>query len=146
MWMGFRHGLRISELCNLKWSDVDFKKATLYVRRLKGSEDSTHPIHRDELRALRRLRAKSEGAFLFETMRGGPVAPASFRKTFASWGEQAGIPFPVNPHMLRHACGYHLANKGVDTRTLQAYLGHANIQHTVAYTKLDAGRFKSLWD
>ena len=60
-------------------------------------------------------------------------------------GVEAKIPFPVHAHMLRHACGYALANKGVDTRTLQAYLGHRSIQSTVRYTELGPGRFKNLW-
>jgi site-specific recombinase XerD len=58
---------------------------------------------------------------------------------------QAGIPFPVHPHMLRHACGYYLASKGQDTRAIQAYLGHKNIQHTVRYTELAPGRFNDFW-
>lgn len=57
-------------------------------------------------------------------------------------GIEAELGFPVHPHMLRHACGFALANKGQDTRALQAYLGHRNIQHTVRYTELSPGRFK----
>ena len=60
-------------------------------------------------------------------------------------GEAAGLGFPAHPHMLRHACGFALANKGHDTRTLQAYLGHKNIQHTVSYTELSPDRFKDFW-
>jgi type 1 fimbriae regulatory protein FimB/type 1 fimbriae regulatory protein FimE len=58
----------------------------------------------------------------------------------------ARMPFPVHPHMLRHACGYKLANDGQDTHALQHYLGHKNIQHTVRYTELSPARFKSFWD
>jgi type 1 fimbriae regulatory protein FimB/type 1 fimbriae regulatory protein FimE len=57
----------------------------------------------------------------------------------------AGLPFKARPHMLRHACGFTLANKGHDTRALQAYLGHKNIQHTVRYTELAPTRFKNVW-
>ena len=60
-------------------------------------------------------------------------------------GVEAKLGFPAHPHMLRHACGFALANKGHDTRALQAYLGHRNIQHTVRYTELSPGRFKDFW-
>jgi site-specific recombinase XerD len=61
-------------------------------------------------------------------------------------GEAAALPFPVHPHMLRHACGFYLANKNTDTRTIQHYLGHRNIQHTVRYTELAPQRFQDFWD
>ena len=60
-------------------------------------------------------------------------------------GARAEMPFPVHPHMLRHGCGYALANAGHDTRALQAWLGHKNIQHTVRYTELAPDRFKNFW-
>jgi site-specific recombinase XerD len=60
-------------------------------------------------------------------------------------GAQAKLGFKAHPHMLRHACGYKLANDGHDTRALQAYLGHKNIQHTVRYTEWAPTRFKDFW-
>jgi type 1 fimbriae regulatory protein FimB/type 1 fimbriae regulatory protein FimE len=63
----------------------------------------------------------------------------------ARLGVAAKFKFPVHPHMFRHAAGYKLANDGHDTRALQAYLGHKNIQHTVRYTELDSGRFRDFW-
>jgi integrase len=60
-------------------------------------------------------------------------------------GRRAGMPFTIFPHMLRHGCGYALANAGHDTRALQAGLGHKNIQHTVRYTELAPDRFKNFW-
>ena len=60
-------------------------------------------------------------------------------------GVAAKFTFPVHTHMLRHACGFKLANDGVDTRALQAYLGHKSIQHTVRYTELAPTRFKGFW-
>jgi type 1 fimbriae regulatory protein FimE len=74
------------------------------------------------------------------------LSAAGFRKMFARTGEESKFPFPVHPHMLRHACGYKLANDGQDTRALQHYLGHKNIQHTVRYTELSPERFKSFWE
>ena len=73
------------------------------------------------------------------------MTTATVRKLMARAGEQAKLPFPVHPHMLRHACGYQLANEGHDTRALQHYLGHKNIQHTVRYTELAPDRFKNFW-
>ena len=73
------------------------------------------------------------------------MGPPGFRRMVVRLGESAKIPFPVHPHMLRHACGYKLANQGVDTRSLQHYLGHKNIQHTVRYSELSPNRFKDFW-
>ena len=72
-------------------------------------------------------------AFVFTTERGSPFSTSGFAKLIERAGEMAGLGFPVHAHMLRHACGFDLANNGVDTRSLQAYLGHKNIQHTVRY-------------
>lgn len=144
--LAYRHGLRVSELCDLRWSDIDFNAATLHVRRLKQSKDSTHPLTGEELRLLRPLHKAAENVFVFTSERGGPITSAGFRKQLARWGVKAKIGFPVHPHMLRHACGYALANKGMDTRSLQAYLGHASITHTVVYTEMSPNRFNGIWD
>lgn len=145
--IAFRHALRVSELVNLQWSDVDFKAARLNVKRLKGSISGVHPLEGDELRALRKLRAQDASAeFMFTTERGGPMSAAGFRKLLARLGDDAGMgALKVHPHALRHATGFALVNKGLDTRTLQAYMGHAQITNTVRYTALDAGRFKGIW-
>jgi type 1 fimbriae regulatory protein FimB/type 1 fimbriae regulatory protein FimE len=145
--IAFRHALRVSELVNLRWSDVDFKAARLNVKRLKGSISGVHPLEGDELRALRKLRSDETAAeFVFTTERGGPMSAAGFRKMLARLADDAGMSvLKVHPHALRHATGYTLANKGLDTRTLQAYMGHAQITNTVRYTALDAGRFKGIW-
>ncbi|MDZ7669781.1 MAG: tyrosine-type recombinase/integrase [Gammaproteobacteria bacterium] len=142
--MASGHGLRVSELIDLKWSDIDFKAGTIHIRRLKGSKDSTHYLEGDELRPLRSLQRALQGPFVFTSERSGPISAAGFRKQLARWGK-AELPFPVHPHMLRHACGYALANRGMDTRSLQAYLGHASITHTVRYTEMSPTRFKGVW-
>jgi integrase len=143
----YRHGLRASELVGLEWSQIDFNAGTLHVRRLKGSTDAIHPIRGDELRALRRLQREQEpkSSFVFTSERGAPFSTAGFLRMVRRVGEAAKLDFPVHPHMLRHATGYKLANDGVDTRTLQAYLGHASIQNTVRYTELSPTRFRDLW-
>ena len=135
--------MRPSELCDLLWSQVELAAGRLHVRRVKSATPSVHPLQGDELRALRRLqRVQQPSAHVFATERGGPMTPKGFNTLFRRIGERADMPFPVHPHMLRHACGYALANAGHDTRALQAYLGHKNIQHTVRYTELAPHRFK----
>jgi len=144
--LAFRHGLRAAELCHLRWEQVEFETAVLHVRRRKNGTSSVHPLSGRELRALRRLRREAEASpFVFVSERGAPFSLAGFQKLIARAGEKAGFEFPVHPHMLRHACGYALANAGQDTRALQAYLGHRCIQHTVRYTELSPERFKRFW-
>src|SRR5215471_1344156 len=142
--IAFRHGLRAAELVDLRWDQINLgRNACLHVRRVKNGMPSVHPLQGDEMRALRAL--KRESSFLFVSERGAPFTTAGFAKMIARAGIEAGFKFGVHPHMLRHACGYALANRGHDTRALQAYLGHKNIQHTVRYTELSPTRFKDFW-
>ena len=145
--VAYRHGLRAAELVDLRWEQVEFKTATLHVRRVKQGTPSVHPIVGDELRALRRLQREQEpkSPFVFTSERGAPFTTAGFARMVERAGIEARPGFKVHPHMLRHACGYALANRGHDTRALQAYLGHKNIQHTVRYTELSPLRFKDFW-
>jgi type 1 fimbriae regulatory protein FimB/type 1 fimbriae regulatory protein FimE len=143
--IAFRHGLRVGELCGLQWSDLEFETATLHLRRAKGGTTTTHPLLGDELRALRALKREAKSPFVFVSERGAPFSVAGFAKLVERTGVEAGMPFKCHPHMLRHACGYALANRGTDTRTLQAYLGHRSIHSTVRYTELAPGRFKNIW-
>ena len=135
--LAYRHGLRVSELVALRWEQVD---------RRKNGLASTHPLYGPEIRALRVLaRAYPATPYVFVSERQGPLAAATVRKIVARAGEAARLGFPVHPHMLRHATGFKLANEGHDTRVIQHYLGHKNIQHTVGYTVLAAARFQGLW-
>ena len=143
--IAFRHGLRASELCSLQWSDVEFETGTLHLRRAKGGTTVTHPLLGDELRALRSLKRDAKSPFIFVSERGAPFTVSGFAKLVERAGIEAKLPFKVHPHMLRHATGYALANRGIDTRSLQAYLGHRSIQSTVRYTELAPGRFKNIW-
>src|SRR5690242_6127290 len=132
-----------------------FSTANLSVRRAKKGSPSTHPIRGDELgRCAAWLGSKTRSlareqdprsAFVFTSERGSPFTTAGFARMVERAGEAAGLGFKAHPHMLRHACGFALANKGHDTRALQAYLGHRNIQHTVRYTELAPDRFKDFW-
>jgi integrase len=140
--------LRAAELADLRWDQIEFASATLHVRRVKQGTPSTQPpILGDELRVLRRLQREQEpkSPFVFTSERSTPFTTAGFARMVERAGVEAGLGFKAHPHMLRHACGYTLANKGHDTRALQAYLGHRNIQHTVRYTELSPTRFKDFW-
>jgi type 1 fimbriae regulatory protein FimB/type 1 fimbriae regulatory protein FimE len=144
--LAYRHALRVSELVSLQRDQVDLEQGTLHVNRLKNGTPSVHPLRGVELRALRRLyREYTYSTYIFSTERKGPMTASAVRKIIARAGELAGIAFPVHPHMLRHATGFYLASKGQDTRAIQAYMGHKNIQHTVRYTEMSPDRFKSFW-
>ena len=141
--MIYRHGLRVSEACDLRWDDIDLAARTIVVRRLKGSRDSTHYLERDELWGLRRLPRQS--AYVLVNERGDPFKREGIARMIQRAGETSGLPFPVHVHMLRHACGYALANKGMDTRRLQHYLGHASITNTVRGSAMSREPFRDLW-
>lgn len=144
--LSYRHGLRVTELVSLRWEQVDLKQGLMHVNRLKHGNPSVHPIRGPELRALRRLqRDYSTLPYVFSSERKAPLTSDAIRKILGRAGKEAKMPFTVHPHMLRHACGYKLAQAGQDTRAIQHYLGHKNIQHTVRYTQLSPDRFKEFW-
>ena len=144
--MAYRHGLRVSELVALRWELIDFSGGTIYINRLKHGVSSTHPLRGVELRALRQLqRDYPDSNYLFVSERGTVMAAATARGIIERAGREAGLSLSVHPHMLRHACGFYLASRGHDTRAIQAYLGHRNIQHTVHYTELSPSRFQEFW-
>jgi len=144
--VAYRHGLRASEVCDLEWHQIELDQGRLHVRRAKRGTPSVHPIRGDEIRALRKLRRESPSeAHVFVSERGGPISPMGFHHLIQRLGKAAKMPFAIHPHMLRHACGFKLANDGHDTRSLQHYLGHRNIRHTVRYTEMSPDRFKDFW-
>lgn len=143
----YRHGLRVSEATRLRWHQVDWKLCQIHVSRQKNGKPSVQPLDGDELRLLRILRRQYlDHPFIFVGEGGAPLSKRSIHRIVARAGELAGLDFPIHPHMLRHGCGYYLAAKGTDTRTIQDYLGHTDIKHTVQYTQLAPGRFVGLWD
>ena len=145
--LAYRHGLRVSELVALRWDQVDLTQGFLHIRRLKNGINSTHPLHGPEIRALRKIkRDYPETPYVFVSERKHPMTTSNVRKLVMRAGNEAGLEFPVHPHMLRHSCGHKLANDGHDTRAIQHYLGHKNIQNTVRYTELSPNRFKNFWD
>ena len=145
--VAYRHGLRAIEAAELEWSQVEFgRNACLHVRRAKNGKDMVHPIRGDELRTLTALRkAYPDSPYVFVTERGTPFTAPALNRQIKTIGERAGLALPVHFHMLRHSCGYKLANDGVDTRTIQDWLGHVSITHTTRYTALSQTRFKDLW-
>lgn len=145
--MAYRHGLRASELVALKWSQMDLKQGLLHVTRRKNGVASTHPLFGPELRALKIIRKTYPDAdYVFISERGSPITSAGFRKMLARVGEKTDIKLPLHPHMLRHSTGFKLANDGQDTRSIQHYLGHKNIQHTVRYTEISPLKFKKFFN
>ena len=149
--MSFMHGLRASEACQLRVSDIDLRERIVYIRRLKGGFSTVHPLTQEELPGLKnwiRLRKLWRGAdsdWLFLSQKGGPLNRRHVHTLIKRYGEQANISVTSHPHMLRHACGYALADSGADTRLIQDYLGHRNIRHTVIYTASNPKRFVGLW-
>jgi type 1 fimbriae regulatory protein FimB/type 1 fimbriae regulatory protein FimE len=145
--IAYRHGLRAAEIADLEWSQIELgRNAALHVRRVKNGKPSVHPLRGDEVRALRELRRQfPDSSFVFATERGGPFTTDAINRQIKSIGARAGLAFPVHAHMLRHGCGYALANAGHDTRRIQDWLGHRSIQHTTRYTQLSAAPFKDFW-
>jgi type 1 fimbriae regulatory protein FimB len=146
----FRHGLRVSEACGLKLAQVDIESRVLHVTRLKAGLSTTHPLRGDELRMIKawlaertRMHPDTDAFFLSE--RRGPLSRKTAWLMIRAYGKRADLPVDAHPHMLRHACGFALADQGADTRLIQDYLGHRNIQHTVRYTATNPARFERLW-
>ncbi|RSW22546.1 integrase [Klebsiella aerogenes] len=148
----FIHGFRASEICRLRISDIDLRSKCIYIHRLKKGFSTTHPLLNKEIQALKRwldIRdeyPQSTSEWLFLSRKGNPLSRQQFYQIISASGDQAGLPLEIHPHMLRHSCGFALANMGIDTRLIQDYLGHRNIRHTVWYTASNAGRFYGIWD
>ena len=144
--VAYRHALRASKICDLEWASIDFDAGVMHVRRAKNGKPATHPIRGDELRALRKLQREApQSPFVFVSERGGPFTTDSFNWMVKRAGQKAKLPFQCHAHMLRHSAGYKLAGDGHDTRSIQAYLGHSDIRHTVRYTELSPKPFRDFW-
>jgi integrase len=144
--LAYRHGLRATELVSLQWSQIDLKGATVTIARAKGGMTTQHPLRAVELRLLGRLRREApESKYVLMSERGTPWSTSNWRKVLQRLAAVAKLPISVNPHALRHACGFALAAKGVDTRALSHYLGHRSLQSSERYTAQSAARFKDFW-
>lgn len=147
--VSYTHGLRVSEAIAARWQDFDLRVGVFHVHRLKGSISGDHPLRGAEIRALRQLRRQgpASGEFVFASERGGRLSMRGVQKMIERLASRAGLgELHVHPHMMRHSCGYYLADRGVDLRVIQQYLGHKNIRHTVRYTALSPRKFRRLWD
>ena len=145
--MMVRHGLRVSEAVGLRRQDLNLGRARVWIRRLKNGLSVEHPIAGDELRAMRRyLHTRSDALpWLFVSERGQPMTRQSVNYFIGAAARRAGLG-ALHPHMLRHTCGYFLANQGYDLRLIQDYLGHRDPKHTVHYTRVAGVRFEGLWE
>lgn len=142
----FRHGLRVGEVTLLRWEQLDLDKGFYFVYRLKNGISCTHLLRGVEIRALRRLKRESAACpYVFVSERKAPLTNRTVHHIVARAGQLAKLPFTIHPHMLRHSTGFYLANEGHDTRAIQSYLGHANINNTVRYTALSPKRFEKFW-
>lgn len=146
----FRHGLRVSEACGLTLAQVDTESRIVHVTRLKDGLSTSHPLRGDEIRVVKawlaeRSRKKPDTDAFFISERRSPLSRFAAWRAVRKYGELAGLALPAHPHMLRHACGFALADQGADTRLIQDFLGHRNIQHTVRYTATNPARFERLW-
>ena len=136
----------------LKLSDVHLAEKNLYVNRLKKGISTTHPLYNGEVKAIKDWLAKRQemtldpSGTLFISEQCRPLSRSMVHRLVQRYARAAGLAdLNVHPHMLRHACGYDLANRGIDTRGIQGYLGHSNIQHTVRYTALSPHRFANYY-
>lgn len=151
IYMSFIHGFRVSEACSVRLSDVDLRGKSLFIRRMKNGFSTCHPLLGNEVKAIRawlKVRSTMAGAksdWLFLSRQGGPLTRQRVYQVISRLGQQANMAVVSHPHMLRHACGFALADRGIDTRLIQDYLGHRNIRHTVRYTASNAERFEGVW-
>jgi type 1 fimbriae regulatory protein FimB/type 1 fimbriae regulatory protein FimE len=144
--MAFRYALRVSELVDLRWQQIALDSATVHIRRAKNGTPGIHGLQGDELRLLRQLRRQHPHAdFVFLSERKAPLSIDGAQKLIERLGESAELPFRIHAHMLRHAAGYALAAGGIDTRTLQAFMGHRSIANTVIYTAVADKRIRNIW-
>jgi len=141
--LAFRHGLRVSEIVTLTWQGVDLSDGKIYIIRSKNGSSGYHLLQGDEIRLLRRLQRETiSSRFLFIGERSTPLSDRGVGHIIKRAGNKLG--WNISPHILRHSCGYHLANQGLDTRLIQDYLGHKNIASTVIYTKTNPHRYNSI--
>jgi integrase len=141
--MIYRHGLRVSEACDLRWDDINLPEGTIYIKRKKMGNDSTHSMDRDELSDLRKLQKASQSRYVFTTERGGPLSVDAVQYICKAAGEACGLP-DAHPHQLRHSAGYSLVNEGTDMRLIQDFLGHKTASMTMHYCAISPKRLAAV--
>jgi type 1 fimbriae regulatory protein FimB len=149
----FRHGLRVSELCSIKLSDINVGTKEFHVNRLKGCDSGAHELYNGESQAVKawlveraKMNVPADCDTLFVSERRKPLSRITVWHMIGLVAKAAGLAhLSIHPHMMRHSTGFNLVNKGTDIRTIQGYLGHRSISSTVRYTKLDSKRFAKLF-
>jgi len=148
----YRHGYRVSEVCSLPLDHVDIDSRVLHVKRLKRGLSTTHPLRAEEIRSIKawlKIRAQMKPPATVKTLfiseQRKPLHRSTVNLLLTTASRAASLPFAAHPHMLRHACGFALADQGADTRLIQDFLGHRKIEHTVKYTASNPARFERLW-
>jgi type 1 fimbriae regulatory protein FimB len=149
--LAFRHGLRASELCGLRLSDINLEAGEIYIRRCKGSVSGAHPVFNGETAALKswlavrdQMNVPADVDSLFVSEQRRPLNRVSFWYLVKGLAREAGLE-KIHPHSLRHSCGYYLTNQGKDLRLIQNFMGHASISSTIRYTAVDTRRFAKLF-
>ena len=142
--LAYRHGLLASEAVGLRWDSFDLDGGSLTIGRGKGGKTSTHTVARDDLSALRKMRKATNGPWVFETERSGPLSVDAMQYIVREAGKLAELGDELHPHMLRHGAGYALINDGVDVRLVQEFLGHASITSAAIYTAISPKRLAGL--
>lgn len=148
MMVMYWHGMRVTELVNIKLSHLDLTAARLTAKRIKNSRSTEHPIRGDVMRSIKRwtnLRGLGGLPWLFVNERGTQMTRQAIWYIIKTTAEKARIE-GVHPHSFRHGCGYNMANRGTDLRVMQDYLGHKDPKHTVLYTRIAPRQFENLWD
>jgi len=140
IWLAFNHGLRVSELVDLRWADVRWDERKILVRRLKGSRSGEHPLTEQDKRALGPFRGRGQRPA--DTVFG--MTAAGFRKMLARLELPADLAaLAIHPHMLRHACGYDMVGRA-DLQARAAFMGHKRLENTIRYSQLDPEQFEGL--
>jgi len=144
--MMYRHGMRVSELISVKLADLNLQQGRIWIRRFKNGLSVEQPMAGDELRAIKRYLKNRNSAlpWLFLSERKQPMTRQSVNYIISTVGKRANLE-STHPHMLRHSCGFYLANRGYDLRLIQDYLGHRDPKHTAHYIRVASHRFENLW-
>jgi type 1 fimbriae regulatory protein FimB len=150
----FRHGLRVSELCRLRLTDVNVSTKEMHVNRLKDCDSGPHDLLEGEAPAIKAWLAERsdmirgtgkspETLFISEQLR--PLSRTTVWLMITRIAKAARLDhLSIHPHTMRHSAGYAMVNSGTDIRISQGYLGHKDISSTVRYTHLDKKRFKGI--
>jgi len=130
-------GMRISEVLSMKISDIDFERNMIHIRQGKGRKDRNVPLDEFTKSIIEQYFAHSNPSmYMFEGSTGEKYSATSFRKILKLAAQKAGVKRRVYPHLLRHSIATHLLEQGQDLRTIQEFLGHANIDTTTRYTHI----------